>query len=169
MATSMSQQCTGISYLPCREAGKDNEELGLPFSFDVTGELAAENGGMDTALAYFDDLGTLRQKAILYLKAALYDKGTQRYETIHGFLENHCEDFSGKTMRQLLWLTSLKGLTLQKMVERLRVTGFGSFIASSSKEQVFTVEMGFNPDLTEERITVYFNREKEAIDISHEQ
>lgn len=54
------------------------------------------------------------------------------------------------------------------MVDDLQLKRFGSCIDDERDQQVFILDFSFNPELTDELLVVYFNLEKEVVEIAHE-
>ena len=50
----------------------------------------------------------------------------------------------------------------------LQLKRFGSCIDDEMDQQVFILDFSFNPELTDELLVVYFNLEKEVVEIAHE-
>ena len=54
------------------------------------------------------------------------------------------------------------------MVDFLRLKRFGSLVDSEMNQQVFILDLSFNPEITDELMVVYFDLKKEIFCITHE-
>ena len=106
----MKLNCKRIdfTYTPGEEIFNFPEESGLPFLFDVEGELTADSAAMDAVGEMLDE------------------------------------------------------------AERLAEKRFGSLVDSEMNQQVFILDLSFNPEITDELMVVYFDLNQEIFCITHE-
>ena len=70
--------------------------------------------------------------------------------------------------RQLFPGTDPAKLSFTEMVDFLRLKRFGSLIDSEMNQQVFILDLSFNPEITDELMVIYFDLNKEIFCITHE-
>lgn len=58
--------------------------------------------------------------------------------------------------------------TFPEMVDFLRLKRFGSLVDSEMNQQVFILDLSFNPEITDELMVIYFDLKKEIFCITHE-
>ena len=78
----MKLNCKRIdfTYTPGEEIFNFPEESGLPFLFDVEGELTADSAAMDAVGEMLDEAERLAEKAKAAIKAALADEGSPYHD-----------------------------------------------------------------------------------------
>ena len=54
------------------------------------------------------------------------------------------------------------------MVDFLKLKRFGSLVDDEMNQQVFILDLSFNPEITDELMVVYFDLNKEIFCITHE-
>ena len=137
----MKLNCKRIdfTYTPGEEIFNFPEESGLPFLFDVEGELTADSAAMDAVGEMLDEAERLAEKAKAAIKAALADEGSPYHK-----------------------------LSFAEMVDFLRLKRFGSLVDSEMNQQVFILDLSFNPEITDELMVVYFDLNQEIFCITHE-
>ena len=59
-------------------------------------------------------------------------------------------------------------LSFIEMVDFLRLKRFGSLVDSEMNQQVFILDLSFNPEITDELMVIYFDLKKEIFCITHE-
>ena len=59
-------------------------------------------------------------------------------------------------------------LSFTEMVDFLRLKRFGSLVDSEMNQQVFILDLSFNPEITDELMVIYFDLNKEIFCITHE-
>ena len=59
-------------------------------------------------------------------------------------------------------------LSFAEMVDFLKLKRFGSLVDSEMNQQVFILDLSFNPEITDELMVVYFDLKKEIFCITHE-
>ena len=55
-----------------------------------------------------------------------------------------------------------------EMVDFLKLKRFGSLVDSEMNQQVFILDLSFNPEITDELMVIYFDLNKEIFCITHE-
>ena len=64
--------------------------------------------------------------------------------------------------------TDLSKLSFTEMVDFLRLKRFGSLVDGEMNQQVFILDLSFNPEITDELLVIYFGLNKEIFCITHE-
>ena len=59
-------------------------------------------------------------------------------------------------------------LSFAEMVDFLKLKRFGSLVDSEMNQQVFILDLSFNPEITDELMVIYFDLNKEIFCITHE-
>ena len=145
----MKLNCKRIdfTYTPGEEIFNFPEESGLPFLFDVEGELTADSAAMDAALA---------------------DEGSPYHDAVVFFMEFHRDDVGPDIAAELFPGTDPAKLSFAEMADFLRLKRFGSLVDSEMNQQVFILDLSFNPEITDELMVVYFDLNQEIFCITHE-
>ena len=137
-----------FEYTPSEEIFTFSEDTGLPFLFDVDEELTDNPSAMDAVGEMLDEAETLAEKAKAAIKAALSDQGAPYHDLVTFFMQFH-RDFI-------------------EMVDFLRLKRFGSLVDYKMDQQVFIMDLSFNPEITDELMVIYFDLKKEIFCITHE-
>lgn len=158
-----------FEYQPGEEIFTFPEDTGLPFIFDVLDEELTENiEAMDVVGQMLDEAESLAEKAKETLKQILSDENHQKYGMVSFFMEFHRDEVDPETAAALFLGKDLSTLSFVDMVDDLQLKRFGSCIDDEMDQQVFILDFSFNPELTDELLVVYFNLEKEVVEIAHE-
>ena len=163
-----SRKYPNITYERGREIFLLPDEPGRPFYFDVASELTGDSGAMAAVASALDELDPLEQAAKAFLKTALSDKDSEYYKTAAGFMEFHRDELEPAAVRQLFSVEDPSALSLDAMVDCLRVKRFGSLIDSQLAKQLFIMDLCFDPDVTDELMVVYFDLQKQIVVLAHE-
>ena len=59
-------------------------------------------------------------------------------------------------------------LSFAEMVDFLKLKRFGSLVDDEMDQQVFILDLSFNPEITDELMVTYFDLNKEIFCITHE-
>ena len=59
-------------------------------------------------------------------------------------------------------------LSFAEMVDFLKLKRFGSLVDDEMEQQVFILDLSFNPEITDELMVIYFDLNKEIFCITHE-
>ena len=59
-------------------------------------------------------------------------------------------------------------LSFAEMVDFLKLKRFGSLVDDEMDQQVFIMDLSFNPEITDELMVIYFDLNKEIFCITHE-
>ena len=142
----MKLNCKRIdfTYTPGEEIFNFPEESGLPFIFDVEEELTDDPAAMDAVGKMLDEAELLAEKAKAAIKAALADEDSRYHSVVTFFMEFHRDDVFLKLKR------------------------FGSLVDDEMNQQVFIMDLSFNPEITDELMVIYFDLNKEVFCITHE-
>lgn len=158
-----------LAYQPGEEIFTFPEDTGLPFIFDVLDEaLTEDQEAMDIVGQMLDEAESLAEKAKETLKYILSDENHQKYGLVSYFMEFHRDEVEQETAAALFPGKDLSTLSFVDMVDDLQLKRFGSCMDEELDQQVFILDFSFNPEVTDELLVVYFNLEKEVVEITHE-
>lgn len=157
-----------FTYTPGEEIFNFPEESGLPFLFDVDEELTDNPAAMDTVGEMLDEAEKLAEKAKAAIKAALEDKNSPYHDVVAFFMEFHRDDVGPDIAADLFPETDLSKLSFVEMVDFLKLKRFGSLVDSDMNQQVFILDLSFNPKITDELMVIYFDLNKDIFCITHE-
>ena len=166
----MKLNCKRIdfTYTPGEEIFTFPEESGLSFLFDVDEELTDNPAAMDTVGEMLDEAEKLAEKAKAAIKTALKDENSPYHDVVTFFMEFHRDDVGPDIAAELFPGTDPSKLSFPEMVDFLRLKRFGSLIDSEMNQQVFILDLSFNPEITDELMVIYFDLNKEIFCITHE-
>ena len=157
-----------FEYKPGEEIFTFPEDTGLPFLFDVDEELTDNSSAMDAVGEMLDEADTLAEKAKAAIKAALADEDSRYHSVVTFFMEFHRDDVGPDIAAELFPGTDQTKLPFAEMVDFLRLKRFGSLVDSEMNQQVFILDLSFNPEITDELMVIYFDLNKEIFCITHE-
>ena len=165
----MKLNCKRIdfTYTPGEEIFTFPNESGLPFLFDVEKELTADPVAMDAVGEMLDEAEKLAEKAKAAIKAALADEDSRYHGVVTFFMEFYRDDVDPDIAVELFPGTDPAKLSFAEMVDFLRLDRFGSLVDYKMDQQVFILDMSFNPEITDELMVVYFDLKKEIFCITH--
>ena len=166
----MKLNCKRIdfTYTPGEEIFTFPKESGLPFLFDVEEELTADPDAMDAVGEMLDKAEALAEEAQAAIKAALADEDNRYHSVAAFFMEFHRDEAGPDIAADLFPGTDPSKLSFTEMVDFLRLKRFGSLVDSEMNQQVFILDLSFNPEITDELMVVYFDLNKEIFCITHE-
>ena len=166
----MKLNCKRIDfkYTPGEEIFTFPEESGLPFLFDVEEELTADPAAMDVVGEMLDEVEKLAEKAKAAIKAALADESDPYHDAVTFFMEFHRDDVGPDIAAELFPETDPSKRSFAEMVDFLKLKRFGSLVDSETDQQVFILDLSFNPEITDELMVLYFDMNKEIFCITHE-
>ena len=144
------------------------EESGLSFLFDVDEELTDDPAAMDAVGEMLDEAEELAEKAKAAIKAALADEDSPYHSVAAFFMEFHRDNVGPDIAAELFPGTGPSKLSIAEMVDFLRLKRFGSLVDSEMNQQVFILDLSFNPEITDELMVIYFDLNKEIFCITHE-
>ena len=157
-----------FEYTPSEEIYTFSEDTGLPFLFDVDEELTDNPSAMDAVGEMLDEAETLAEKAKAAIKAALSDQGAPYHDLVTFFMQFHRDDVGSDIAADLFPGTDPAKLSFIEMVDFLRLKRFGSLVDYKMDQQVFIMDLSFNPEITDELMVIYFDLKKEIFCITHE-
>ena len=157
-----------FEYTPDEEIFTFPEDTGLPFLFDVDEELTDNPSAMDAVGEMLDEAETLAEKAKAAIKAALADEGSPYHDAVVFFMEFHRDDVGPDIAAELFPGTDPAKLSFAEMVDFLRLDRFGSLVDYKMDQQVFIMDLSFNPEITDELMVIYFDLNQEIFCITHE-
>ena len=155
-----------LPYTPGEEIFTFPEDTGLPFLFDVEEELTADPAAMDAVGEMLDETEKLAEKA--KAAAALADEGSPYHDAVVFFMEFHRDDVGPDIAAELFPGTDPAKLSFAEMADFLRLKRFGSLVDSEMNQQVFILDLSFNPEITNELMVIYFDLNQEIFCITHE-
>ena len=166
----MKLNCKRIdfTYTPGEEIFTFPKNTGLPFIFDVEEELTGDPAAMDAVGKMLDEAEKLAEKAKAAIKAALADEDSRYHSVVTFFMEFHRDDVGPDIAAELFPGTDPAKLSFTEMVDFLRLKRFGSLVDSEMNQQVFILDLSFNPEITDELMVIYFDLNKEIFCITHE-
>lgn len=155
----MKLNCKRIdfTYTPGEEIFNFPEESGLPFIFDVEEELTGDPAVMDAVGEMLDEAEKLAEKAKAAIKAALADEDSRYHSVVTFFMEFHRDDVGPDIVAELFPGTDPAKLSFAEMVDFLKLKRFGSLVDSEMNQQVFILDLSFNPEITDELMVIYFD------------
>ena len=159
----MKLNCKRIDfeYTPGEEIFTFPEESGLPFLFDVEKELTADPTAMDA-------VGEMLDEAKAAIKAALADEDSRYHGVVTFFMEFYRDDVDPDIAAELFPGTDPAKLSFVEMVDFLRLDRFGSLVDYKMDQQVFIMDLSFNPEITDELMVIYFDLNQEIFCITNE-
>lgn len=157
-----------FEYTPSEEIFTFSEDTGLPFLFDVDEELTDNPSAMDAVGEMLDEAETLAEKAKAAIKAALSDQGAPYHDLVTFFMQFHRDDVGSDIAADPFPGTDPAKLSFIEMVDFLRLKRFGSLVDYKMDQQVFIMDLSFNPEITDELMVIYFDLKKEIFCITHE-
>lgn len=157
-----------FEYTPGDEIFTFPEQTGLPFIFDVDEELTDNSTAMDAVGEMLDEAENLAEKAKNAIKVALEDENSQYNDVVTFFMQFHREDVGPDIANELFPETEPSKLSFVEMVDFLKLKRFGSLVDDEMDQQVFIMDLSFNPKITDELMVIYFNLNKEIFCITHE-
>ena len=157
-----------FEYTPDEEIFTFPEDTGLPFLFDVDEELTDNPSAMDAVGEMLDEAEKLAEKAKAAIKAALADEDSRYHGVVTFFMEFHRDDVDPDIAGELFPGTDPAKLSFAEMVDFLKLKRFGSLVDSEMNQQVFILDLSFNPEITDELMVIYFDLNKEIFCITHE-
>ena len=166
----MKLNCKRIDfeYTPGEEIFIFPKESGLSFFFDVEEELTSDPVAMEAVGKMLDEAEELASKAKTAIKAALADEGNRYHSVVTFFMEFHRDEMPADIAAKLFPGTDLTKLSFAEMADFLRLKRFGSLMDDETDQQVFILDLSFNPEITDELMVIYFDLNQEIFCITHE-
>lgn len=164
----LNSECINFEYTPGDEIFTFPEQTGLPFIFDVDEELTDNSAAMDAVGEMLDEAENLAEKAKNAIKVALEDENSQYNDVVTFFMQFHRDDVGPDIANELFPETEPSKLSFVEMVDFLKLKRFGSLVDDEMDQQVFIMDLSFNPKITDELMVIYFNLNKEIFCITHE-
>ena len=115
-----------------------------------------------------DEAEQLAEKAKAAIKAALADEDSRYHSVVTCFMEFHRDDVGPDIAAELFPGTDPSKLSFAEMVDFLKLKRFGSLVDDGMDQQVFILDLSFNPEITDELLVIYFGLNKEIFCITHE-
>lgn len=115
-----------------------------------------------------DEVEGLAEKAKEFVKDVLADETSEYYGIVSYFMEFHRDDLPENMVKALFPVENPSALTLTEMADYLQLKRFGSFLDEETEEQRFIMDLTFDPEITNELLVIYFNADRQIVNISHE-
>lgn len=163
-----SKKYPDITYEKGEEIFLAPDEAGLPFYFDTSDDLTDDDEAMSAVAAALDEVDEYETTAKNYLKRILADEDDENYGTVAYFMEFHRDELEPEAVQELFSTEDPGALSLSEMVDYLKVNRFGSLIDSRLKQQLFIMDLSFNPEITDELMVVYFDMDRRVVTVAHE-
>ena len=164
----LNSERINFEYTPGDEIFTFPEQTGLPFIFDVDEELTDNSAAMDAVGEMLDEAENLAEKAKNAIKVALEDENSQYNGVVTFFMQFHRDDVGPDIANELFPETEPSKLSFVEMVDFLKLKRFGSLVDDEMDQQVFIMDLSFNPKITDELMVIYFDLNKEIFCITHE-
>lgn len=144
------------------------DDSGIPFWFDVSADLTDDDRAMAVVVSALDEADELAEKSKVFLKGVLADEDSEYYGIVSYFMEFHRDELEEDAVKELFSTEDSSALTLTEMVDHLRLNRFGSFLDEKTRRQMFIMDLTFDPEITDELLVIYFNLDRQIVNISHE-
>lgn len=161
-----SKKYPDVTYEEGEDTYLSSGEFYLPFSFDVEAALTEGDAAMTAVAKALDEVDDYEKIAKAYLKAVLANEEDENYGEVSYFMEFHRDEVDPDTAAKLFPIDDPSALTFAEMVDYLRLNRFGSFLDDGS--QGFIMDLCFNPEITDELMVIYFNADKQIVNVAHE-
>ena len=102
------------------------------------------------------------------IKAALADEDSRYHSVVTFFMEFHRDDVGPDIAAELFPGTDPSKLSFAEMVDFLKLKRFGSLVDDEMNQQVFIMDLSFNPEITDELMVIYFDLNQEIFCITNE-
>ena len=141
----MKLNCKRIdfTYTPGEEIFNFPEESGLPFLFDVEGELTADSAAMDAVGEMLDE-AEIGGKGQSRHQSGAGGRGRPYHDAVVFFMEFHRDDVGPDIAAELFPGTDPAKLSFAEMAD-FALKRFGSLVDSEMNQQVFILDLSFNP------------------------
>ena len=123
---------------------------------------------MDAVGEMLDEAEKLAEKAKAAIKVALADEDSRYHSVVTFFMEFHRDDVGPDIAAELFPGTDPFKLSFAEMVDFLKLKRFGSLVDDEMDQQVFIMDLSFNPEITDELMVIYFDLNQEIFCITHE-
>lgn len=163
-----SKRFPDIDYEPGSELFLAIGEAELPFFFDVEEELTLREEAMRIVADTLDEVNQLEILAKHFVKESLSDEDHSAHSIASYFMEFHREELDSESVSALFPDCDPEELSFLDMVDYLRVNRFGSLVNRKTGEQEFIMDLNFDPEITDELLVVYFDKDRKLMEISHE-
>ena len=110
----------------------------------------------------------MAEKAKAAIKAALADEDSRYHGVVTFFMEFYRDEVGPDIAAELFPGTDPSKLSFSGMVDFLKLKRFGSLVDDEMDQQVFILDLSFNPEITDELMVVYFDLNQEIFCITHE-
>ena len=112
---------------------------------------------MDIVCSFLDDVDSLTEKAINYLKATLdKEQASEDDGIVKFYLEFHRDELGLEYLQKMLPDSDVKNISLLQMIDKLKMIRLGTYIDTYTNEQVFVMDFSLNKEFSDELLVVYF-------------
>ena len=136
-----------FEYKPGEEIFTFPEDTGLPFMFDVDEELTSDTAAMDAVGENLDEAEKLAEKAKEAIRVALANENNPYHKCVTFFMQFHRDDVDADIAADLFPGIDLTKLSFIDMVDFLKLKRFGSLVDDEMDQQVFIMDLSFNPEI----------------------
>ena len=166
----MKLNCKRIdfTYTPGEEIFNFSQGIGTTLYLRCRGRLTGDPAAMDAVGKMLDEAEKLAEKAKAAIKAALTDEDSRYHSVVTFFMEFHRDDVGPDIAAELFPGTDPSKLSFAEMVDFLKLKRFGSLVDDEMDQQVFILDLSFNPEITDELMVICFDLNKEIFCITHE-
>lgn len=162
-----SEKYPNIEYKKGEDIFLDPEETHLSFYLEVEEELTEKKKAMEIVGVMLDEIDALLEMVKDFLRKVLADEEHEYYEIVSEFMEFHRDDEEG-IATELFPVEEPTALSFTQMVDYLKISRFGSMLDDESEQQVFVLDLSFDPEVTDEVLAISINLKKQIFDIAHE-
>ena len=107
-------------------------------------------------------------RGLFTASTGLANEGNPYHGIVTYFMQFHRDEVPSEIAAELFPGTDPAKLSFAEMVDFLRLKRFGSLVDSGMNQQVFILDLSFNPEITDELMVVYFDLNQEIFCITHE-
>lgn len=157
-----------VDYTPGEDLDLFQGDAELPFDLSVSEELTASADAMDRVAAWLDEAEAFAEAARNALTAALEHEGEEPYNTLRFFLDFHREELGDDLVKAMFPGEPLNELTDERMIEFLAVRRFAAVLSEETGEEAVQLDLGFNPEVTDEVLLVELTPDREVTFVEHE-
>lgn len=161
-----SRKFPNLIYAKGEEIFAFPEDAALPFAFDVSEDVTADDDAMKTLgemLDRVEELELAARRRMLSSFESDADPSLRQIRCFFAYYKDDCED-AGRIFRT----QDPNALSYEEMASRLKLVRFGSFMDEEAQKPLFVLDFSFETDQPEEVLAAYFNHAGELLEVSHE-
>lgn len=123
---------------------------------------------MAVVASALDEVDTLTETAKAFLKSTLADNESAYRKTVAYFLKFHRDELDPYVVKELFLVTDPSMLSLEEMVDFLKVKRFGCLVDSQFNKQLLIMDLSLEPEVTDELMVIYFDLDKQIVVVAYE-